>query len=78
MNELTYHPDPEINASVAAEVLAAEIVDLRIGYPPRRWVCPCGTGHGRGHFLSIGQHRCLHCGYVGNGGVMIEDGEADK
>ena len=67
---IAYHPDPNINAGVAADVLDAELVDLRIGYPPRRWTCPCGVSHSRGHSLAIGQHRCLSCGYVGNGGVM--------
>jgi hypothetical protein len=67
---IAYHPDPDINAGVAADVLAAELVDLRTGYPPRRWACPCGASHSRGHFQAIGQHRCLHCGYVGEGGVM--------
>lgn len=28
---------------------------------------------GRGHFLTIGAHRCLGCGYVGTGGVMSGD-----
>ena len=39
--------------------------------------CPeCGASHGRGHFQVIGVHRCLGCGYVGDGGVMAtpEDG----
>ena len=34
---VTYHPDPTTNAEVAADALAAEISDLAIGYPPRRW-----------------------------------------
>lgn len=73
-----YHPDPEINTGVAADVLTAEVADLRAGYAPRRWKCPdCGRIHGRGHFMAIGTHRCLHCGYVGSGGVMLEDGEDD-
>lgn len=66
-----YHPDPEINAEVAAEVLEAEKADLKAGFEPRRWMCECGAEHGRGHFQSIGVHRCLACGYVGTGGVMI-------
>jgi hypothetical protein len=70
-----YHPDPVINAGVALEVAQAEAADLAAGYPPRRWVCPCGKAHSRGHFLAIGQHRCLSCGYVGAGGVMLEQGE---
>jgi rubredoxin len=69
----TYHPDPEINAEVAKEVLEAETIDLAAGYPPRWWVCPnCEASHGRGHFGVIGNHRCLNCGYVGDGGVMLE------
>lgn len=66
-----YHPDPEIAAGVAADTLAAEIEDLAAGYLPRRWQCECGAEHGRGHFYTIGTHRCFHCGYVGDGGVMI-------
>jgi rubredoxin len=66
-----YHPDPEIDAEVRAEVLEAERADLAAGYPPRRWICPhCAHWHNRGHFLAVGQHRCLNCGYVGNGGRM--------
>src|SRR5690349_3550747 len=68
MTPVCYHPDPEINVDVALDVLAAETADLAAGYPPRRWVCPCGKAHSRGHFLAIGQHRCLSCGYVGTGG----------
>ena len=71
----TYHPDPTINAEVAADALAAEISDLSMGHPPRRWICPCGASHSRGHFGAIGIHRCLKCGYVGPDGVMVlEDG----
>jgi hypothetical protein len=66
----TYHPDPTINAEIAADALAAETFDLSIGYPPRLWTCPCGATHGRGHFLSVGVHRCLTCGYYGTDGVM--------
>lgn len=66
----TYHPDATINAEVAADTLEAERADLEAGYPPRAWICPCGASHSRGHFGSIGIHRCLACGYVGDGGVM--------
>lgn len=69
---MTYHPNSEINAEVALEVLAAEAADLAAGYPPRPWTCPCGATHSRGHFQAIGQHRCLSCGYVGTGGVMLD------
>ena len=69
---MTYHPDPVIDAEIRADALAAEQADLTIGYPPRRWECPdCGASHGRGHFMTIGVHRCLGCGYVGVGGVMF-------
>lgn len=72
---VAYHPDPEINAGVAADMLEAERADLVAGYPPRRWTCPvCSTAHGRGHFGAIGIHRCLKCGYTGTGGVMEEEG----
>lgn len=36
MNDVTYHPDPAINAEVATEALEAERADLAAGYPPRR------------------------------------------
>jgi rubredoxin len=66
-----YHPDPEINAEIIAESLESERIDLAAGYLPRFWRCPdCGAGHGRGHFQVIGVHRCLGCGYVGEGGTM--------
>lgn len=68
---IAYHPDPEINAGIAQEALEAEAFDLGVGYPPRRWQCECGASHGRGHFMSLGVHRCLGCGYVGTGGVMF-------
>jgi hypothetical protein len=74
---IQYHPDPKINAEVAADALAAERSDLAIGYPPRRWTCTCGASHSRGHFPigQIGIHRCLACGHVGTGGVMsLPDG----
>lgn len=68
---IEYHPDPDINAGVAQDALDAERADLKAGYPPRRWTCPCGQSHSRGHFMGqIGVHRCLWCGYVGTGGVM--------
>jgi hypothetical protein len=72
MNETTYHPDPAINAEVAADALDAEMADLAAGYNPRRWRCECGAEHSRGHFQCIGVHRCLKCGYVGEGGVMLD------
>lgn len=66
-----YHPDPAINAEIQADALDAEKADLAAGYPPRWWLCPsCGASHHRGHFMSIGVHRCLGCGYVGPGGRM--------
>lgn len=68
-----YHPDHEIAAEVAADAIEAEAADLAAGYPPRAWECPdCGASHARGHFLAIGSHRCLGCGYVGTGGVMAD------
>jgi hypothetical protein len=77
-SSVSYHPDPEINSSVAAEALESERIDLSIGYPPRVWTCPgCATRHARGHFQAIGQHRCLHCGYVGTGGVMSLPGDPE-
>jgi hypothetical protein len=67
-----YHPDPVINAEVAADALEAEVADLAAGYPPRRWRCECGAEHERGFFQSPGIHRCLACGYVGSGGIMLD------
>lgn len=73
----SYHPDPEIDAQIRAEVVESEKLDLAAGYPPRKWFCDCGASHSRGHFmLNIGVHRCLRCGYVGEGGRMsLEPGE---
>jgi hypothetical protein len=73
MTTTCYHPDPEINAEVAADAAEAERADLAAGYPPRRWRCICGTEHSRGHVGAIGVHRCLACGYTGTGGVMLDD-----
>lgn len=68
-----YHPDPVINTEVAADALEAEVADLAAGYPARRWRCECGAEHERGFFQSPGVHRCLACGYVGTGGIMLDD-----
>jgi hypothetical protein len=67
-----YHPDPEINAEVIEETIENERIDLAAGYPPRSWLCECGASHSRGHFMTIGVHRCLGCGYYGTGGVMLD------
>lgn len=66
-----YHPDPEINAEVLQDIADAERVDMAAGFPPYKWQCDCGASHSRGHFGSIGVHRCLRCGYVGAGGTPI-------
>lgn len=71
-----YHPDPWVNVLVIADAIEAERADLAAGYPPRRWRCTCGTEHSRGHFGTIGVHRCLACGYVGTEGVMLDPGES--
>jgi hypothetical protein len=68
--ERVYHPDPAINAECIIDAIEAERADLAAGYPPRRWTCICGASHSRGHFMSVGAHRCLRCGYQGTGGVM--------
>lgn len=66
-----YHPDPDIDAEIRRDALAGERFDLAAGYPARWWVCPsCRASHRRGWFLVEGQHRCLRCGYVGDGGTM--------
>lgn len=66
-----YHPDPAINAEIIQAALEGERADLAAGYAPKFWRCPdCGSGHKRGHFMTIGVHRCLGCGYVGDGGTM--------
>jgi hypothetical protein len=75
---VNYHPDPDVDAEVAAEVLEAEKVDLAAGLSPRWWACPqCGNCHKRGHFGAIGNHRCLKCGYTGSGGIMGTDDEPE-
>lgn len=67
----TYHPEPEVNAEIIADAIAAETTDLKAGYQPRWWACPiCNRAHNRGHHLTIGTHRCLACGYEGAGGTM--------
>lgn len=79
MNTTTYHPDPEINALIAAEALENEKADLASGLPPAKWTCPdCATSHKRGHFGTIGSHRCMKCGYVGGGGIIGHEGEFDS
>lgn len=66
----TVHPDPQIAVEIEADAREAEAADIAAGCPPRRWTCDCGASHARGHFMSIGVHRCLRCGYVGDGGSI--------
>lgn len=66
------HPDPVIDVEVRADAMAAEVADVKAGFPPRRWACDCGASHDRGHFAALGVHRCLACGYVGTGGTLAE------
>lgn len=73
-----YHPDREINAGIIADALDAERADLAAGYPPRRWRCICGAEHSRGHFGTVGVHRCLACGYAGTEGVLLNDHERHR
>lgn len=68
---MRYHPDPAIDEAVHDEAQESERLDLAAGYPPRRWRCDCGAEHARGHYLTIGAHRCLSCGYVGTGGQLV-------
>jgi hypothetical protein len=75
---MRYRPDPVIDAEVALDVLAAEVADLAAGYPPRQWRCPCGAVHCRGHFQTVGAHRCLGCGYIGSAGVMVAPDESTQ
>jgi len=70
---MEYHPDNDINQEVRSQILEAEIFDLSAGLPPRWWKCICGEIHNRGHFYSIGVHRCLKCGYVGDKGIMADN-----
>jgi hypothetical protein len=74
---MTYHPDPAIDAEVRADGLLAERADLAAGYGPRWWRCPCGASHRRGWFMSEGVHRCLRCGYVGEGGTIHTNQPSD-
>lgn len=67
-----YHPDPQVNAEVIADALEGERADLAAGLPPRPWRCVCGVAHSRGHFGTVGVHRCLACGYVGPEGVLLD------
>jgi hypothetical protein len=59
-----------IEDEVRAEERESEAADIAAGYPPRRWRCDCGAEHRRGHFQSVGVHRCLGCGYMGDGGTL--------
>ena len=72
MTPQSYHSDPAISAEIAAQTLEAEERDLAAGMLPRRWICDCGTSHSRGHFYRVGIHRCLGCGYIGPGGIMVD------
>ena len=76
MTPFDYNPDPAIDAGLRRKANEAEAFDLSIGYPPRLWTCPCcSAAHSRGHFGSIGVHRCLRCGYSGDRGVLsLPDG----
>lgn len=76
MSTSTYHPDPEINAEVALDVRDGEKANLAAGLPPSTWMCECGARHSRGHYGTIGVHRCMKCGYVGTGGVLLDSRHA--
>jgi hypothetical protein len=67
-----YHPDPEINEEIAADAREGEEASLAVGLDPTPWECECGAAHARGHFMVIGSHRCLRCGYVGDGGRLMD------
>ena len=67
-----FHPDPAILAELELEARIAEAFDVTAGYQPRRWTCQCGAAHARGHFPYVGSHRCMRCGYVGEGGSLLE------
>jgi len=69
MRSLHTQPTGTVDSEVRAEEQESEAADLAAGYPPRRWRCDCGREHGRGHFQSVGVHRCLGCGYVGHSTV---------
>lgn len=73
-----YHPDAEINEGVAADAHEGEQANLAAGLDPTPWECECGAAHARGHFQSIGAHRCLRCGYVGPGGRYIDPHEFEE
>ena len=73
MADVRYHPDNDINESVKRDALVGELADLAAGLPPKRWRCVCGVEHKRGHFGAIGVHRCLSCGYAGDGGIMLTE-----
>jgi hypothetical protein len=40
-----------------------------------RWECPCGASHDRGCVDGVSAHRCLKCGYVGEGGKIWDPEE---
>lgn len=61
-----------IQEEIAADERDAEVADVKAGYPPRRWRCVCGAEHDRGHFQALGVHRCMRCGYAGDGGTLLE------
>lgn len=68
---MSYHPVADIDHEIRQDAEAAEAFDLAAGYPARWWVCPnCGATHNRGWFMVQGVHRCLRCGYSGDGGTM--------
>jgi hypothetical protein len=70
-----YHPDAEINEGIAADAREGEAANLAAGFHPAPWECECGAAHRRGHFQSIGVHRCMNCGYVGTGGRLMDPSE---
>lgn len=69
-----YHPDPEVNDGIAADVLAGEEANLRAGFPPSPWECECGAQHNRGH-TTLGVHRCMRCGEHKTGGRLMDPSE---
>jgi hypothetical protein len=70
-----YHPDDEIDAGVTADAHEAEQANLAAGFLPSPWECECGAAHARGPIEGGAVHRCLNCGYVGEGGRYMEAAE---
>lgn len=63
-NDEPWHPDPEIDAGVRADVAEAADIDDAVAREQKAgwFYCACGASHDRGPLNGVDVYRCLRCG----------------